>query len=224
MEPITSSERKSLKKTVIQEIKNYIIDNDLKAEDKLPTERKFTEMFGVSRSVVREALSYMENTDVIRVRQGQGAFLNESNIDTLLNSFFFLWQINGGSVRDIQSLRVIFECSAIDDIVRDHKQSDLDRLKKTVEDGKRAETEEEYKQADISFHKQLLHTTNNELFIQMTHMITTYFFDVIHIQLTPGEYQRVNNEHDHIVKAISNGQAEKAKRLLTEHIKNTRDY
>lgn len=223
MEPITSGERKSLKQRVAQELKNYIIDNQLKAGDKLPTERNFSNMFGVSRSVVREALSYLENTDVISVRQGQGTFLNESNIETLLTNFFFLWRINSGSIKEIQGLRVIFECSAIDDIIRHQKENDLDQLKKVVEDSKQAQTEGEYKQADIAFHRQLLHTANNELFTQMTHMITTYFFEVIDIHLTPYEYQLANNEHEHIVTAISNGQSERAKALLTGHIKKTRN-
>lgn len=65
MEPINEIERKSLKKTVIQEIKKYMIDHQLKSGDKLPTERKFMEIFGVSRSVIREALSYLENTEEV---------------------------------------------------------------------------------------------------------------------------------------------------------------
>src|SRR5690625_6520919 len=90
MKPIQTTERMSLKQQVIQAVKQYIVDEEVKAGDKLPTERKLAEMFGVSRSVIREAMSYLENTGVIRVRQGQGAFLNESNIDKLLDNFFFL--------------------------------------------------------------------------------------------------------------------------------------
>lgn len=56
MEPINASERKSLKQTIIQEIKQYIIDNNLKAGDRLPAERKFMEIFGVSRSVIERSI------------------------------------------------------------------------------------------------------------------------------------------------------------------------
>lgn len=222
MEPINEIERKSLKKTIIEEIKKYIIDQQLKAGDKLPTERKFMEIFGVSRSVIREALSYLENTEVIRVRQGQGAFLNESNIDNLLNNFFFLWQINGGKIQDILSLRIIFESSAIDEIVTNNRKKELVRLKKIVEESKNAISLEEFREADIMFHKQILEATNNHLFIQMTNMITSYFFEVKHIHVTVEEYQTLTAEHEQIVEALINGNAEKAKSLLTKHMKNTK--
>ena len=99
MKPILPTERRSLKQQTIEAIKQYIIEEGLRANDKLPTERKLVTMFGVSRSVVREALSYLENTGVIRVRQGQGAFLNASNIDKVLENFFFLWNINDGILK-----------------------------------------------------------------------------------------------------------------------------
>ncbi|ASK60982.1 GntR family transcriptional regulator [Virgibacillus phasianinus] len=222
MDPIKETERTSLKKTVIEEIKKYMIDHHLKAGDKLPTERKFVEMFGVSRSVIREALSYLENTGVIRVRQGQGAFLNESNIDNLLNNFFFLWQINGGKIQDILSLRIIFESSAIDEIVNNHSRVELQRLKEVVEESKEATTLEEFREADSKFHKQILQATNNYLFIQMTNMITSYFFEVKHIHLTIDEYQTLIAEHEEIVEALLNKKADQAKELLTRHMKKTK--
>lgn len=222
MEPINTEEKKPLKKTVIQEIKHYIISQNLKAGDQLPTERKFTEMFGVSRSVVREALSYLENTDVIRIRQGQGAFLNESNIENLLDNFFFLWQINSGNIRDILGLRIIFESSAIDEIIKHHKMDELTRLKEIVEESENATTQDECKEADTLFHKQLLQATNNDLFIQMTNMITSYFFQIQHHNITREEYQLIINEHKNIVEALLNGNGEQAKTLLINHIRQTK--
>src|SRR5699024_11736753 len=124
----------SLKQQVIQAVKQYIVDEEVKAGDKLPTERKLAEMFGVSRSVIREAMSYLENTGVIRVRQGQGAFLNESNIDKLLDNFFFLWQVNKGDIREILGLRLIFESSAIDELVAEKNQSAIGKLRQIVEE------------------------------------------------------------------------------------------
>lgn len=222
MDPIQMTERTSLKKTVIQEIKKYIIDQQLKAGDKLPTERKFTEMYGVSRSVVREALSYLENTGVVTTTQGKGAFINESNIENLLNSFFFLWQVNDGKIQDILSLRIIFETSAMEEIIRHNFTDELTELKQMVEDSKNSKSPEEFREADISFHKQLLKATKNQLFIQMTNMITSYFFETEYIEMTMEEYKKATAEHEKIVEALINGKAEQAKSLLTRHIQNTK--
>ncbi|PAV31054.1 GntR family transcriptional regulator [Virgibacillus profundi] len=222
MEPVQVTERNSLKKTAIQEIKKYIIDQQLKAGDKLPTERKFTEMFGVSRSVVREALSYLENTGVVTTTQGKGAFINESNIEILLNSFFFLWQVNDGQIEDVLSLRIIFESSAIDEIIRQNPVNELAEWKQMVVETKSSQTLEAFREADVSFHKHLLKATKNELFIQMTNMITSYFFETEYIEMTIKEYRKATEEHLQIVEAMVNGNAEQAKSLLTRHIQNTK--
>lgn len=218
MEPIQVDEKKSLKQSVIEEIKQYIIDNNVTAGDKLPTERAFTELFGVSRSVVREALSYLENVGIIRVRQGQGAFLNESNIENLLSSFFFLWQINNANIREVLGLRVIFECSAVDDIVSQDNQEAITELKQLVDDAAHIEDADQWREADIHFHHQLLQTTQNELFIQLTNIITNYFFQVQHIELSEEEYKQAVGEHKQIVAALEKGDAMYAKALLTKHI------
>lgn len=219
MEAINNQERSSLKKMMIAEIKQYIIDYQLKAGDKFPTERKLTEMYGVSRSVIREAMSYLENTGVIYIRQGQGAFLKETNMIHLLENFFFLWKINGGNIEEIQSLRVIFESAAIDEICKgncDGKQ----RIKEAIDKGESVETAKAYRDADMSFHVALLEATGNNLFIQMSHVITQYFFESAHISLSLDEYQQGVNEHIAILDALENKEADRAKTLLAQHMQN----
>ena len=221
MKAIDHQERSSLKNMMIQEIKQYIVDHQLKAGDRFPTERKLMELYGVSRSVVREALSYLENTGVIRTKQGQGAFLNETNMSHLLENFFFLWEINGGNIAEIQSLRLIFESAAIDEISKEN--SDLTILKEAIKKGATAETMEACRDADKAFHVALLEETGNKLFIQMSHIITQYFFASAHIHLSPEEYEQMLEEHQKILNAIEVHDAEEAKSILTQHIRKIKN-
>lgn len=219
MEPISNTERKSLKQTVIQEIKSYIIEHQLSEGDKLPTERKFTEMYGVSRSVVREALSYLENTGVISIRQGQGATLSRSNIDKLLSNFFFLWKINGGDFEEILSLRMIFESSAIDEIIKNDDPEQFEQLESIFNWMDEVNSAEAFREMDQQFHEQLLKATGNELFIQMTSIITSYFFEIApSIELSSREIEAMLSEHREIVERIIDKDAENAKKLLTGHL------
>jgi GntR family transcriptional regulator len=50
-------------------------DRGLRPGDQIPTEAEVTEMFGVSRSTVREALRLLERDGVIRTEHGRGRFL-----------------------------------------------------------------------------------------------------------------------------------------------------
>ncbi|MBD2870289.1 FadR/GntR family transcriptional regulator [Paenibacillus arenilitoris] len=65
---------------VSQEIQNYIQEKELKEGDKLPSVEEMTQMFGVGRSSLREALRYLEAIDIVRVENGKGIFVRD--VDT----------------------------------------------------------------------------------------------------------------------------------------------
>ncbi|OBZ11261.1 MULTISPECIES: FadR/GntR family transcriptional regulator [Bacillales] len=62
---------------VSQEIQNYIQEKDLQEGDKLPSVEEMTQMFGVGRSSLREALRYLEAVDIVRVENGKGIFVRD---------------------------------------------------------------------------------------------------------------------------------------------------
>ncbi|MGO4543633.1 FadR/GntR family transcriptional regulator [Paenibacillus sp. 2TAB23] len=65
---------------VSQEIQNYIQEKNLQEGDKLPSVEEMTQMFGVGRSSLREALRYLEAIDIVRVENGKGIFVRD--VDT----------------------------------------------------------------------------------------------------------------------------------------------
>ncbi|MFW6266469.1 MAG: GntR family transcriptional regulator [Halanaerobiales bacterium] len=66
-----------LSKLVRDEIIKYIEDNNLKADEQLPTENKLVDMLGVSRITVREALNQLKVEGVVYKIQGKGTFVKQ---------------------------------------------------------------------------------------------------------------------------------------------------
>ncbi|AZN42549.1 FadR/GntR family transcriptional regulator [Paenibacillus albus] len=64
---------------VSQEIQNFIQEHELSEGDKLPSVEEMTNMFGVGRSSLREALRYLEAMDIIQVHNGKGIFVKDVN-------------------------------------------------------------------------------------------------------------------------------------------------
>ena len=58
-----------------QEIRSYIIRNELKPGDLLPTEQTLCQNLGVSRNVLREAIKSMELMGMIQSCPGRGTQL-----------------------------------------------------------------------------------------------------------------------------------------------------
>ncbi len=203
-------EVQSLKSQVLQEIKQYILDKGMTEGDRLPTERAFTEMYGVSRSVVREALSYLEHTGVIETVQGRGTVIKAPDISSLVEGFLFSFQVANGSKNDLLSLRIIFECAAIEEIVKLDK--DISDLKAIVN-----EDVINHYENDKAFHQTLLSTTGNVLFEQLSSVIQSYFY---HIEEEGKEinYIQTNEMHKKIIEAIANKDVQLAKELMTTHL------
>ncbi|MDT0668660.1 GntR family transcriptional regulator [Mammaliicoccus sciuri] len=203
-------EVQSLKSQVLQEIKQYILDKGMTEGDRLPTERAFTEMYGVSRSVVREALSYLEHTGVIETVQGRGTVIKAPDISSLVEGFLFSFQVANGSKNDLLSLRIIFECAAIEEIVKLDK--DISDLKAIVN-----EDVINHYENDKAFHQTLLSTTGNVLFEQLSSVIQSYFY---HIEEEGKEinYIQTNEMHKKIIEAIANKDVQLAKELMATHL------
>ena len=54
-------ERSNLYEQIAEEIRNYIIMNEIKPGERLPTERELAEMLGVSRTSVREGIRLLKH-------------------------------------------------------------------------------------------------------------------------------------------------------------------
>jgi GntR family transcriptional regulator len=71
------------------EIKNYILkqieSRNLKAGDKIPTERDLMDLFNVSRMTVRHALDLLVNSGILIRMVGKGTYVSEEKIFTRLN-------------------------------------------------------------------------------------------------------------------------------------------
>ncbi|KIL39497.1 GntR family transcriptional regulator [Gordoniibacillus kamchatkensis] len=64
---------------VSEELRAYIRTNELKKGDKLPSAQTIMKTLGIGRSSLREALRYLEASDVIEVVNGKGIYVKETS-------------------------------------------------------------------------------------------------------------------------------------------------
>ncbi|TQE90680.1 FadR family transcriptional regulator [Ureibacillus terrenus] len=106
-------ENKKVFLEIVSKLKDIIITQKLKPGDKLPSERVLSEMLGVGRSSVREALRSLELLGIIETRHGGGTFLASSQQYRLVELLAtFILQENQ-SIQDVHKTREIHEREAI---------------------------------------------------------------------------------------------------------------
>ena len=80
-------ERKpKLSESVVAAIRKQLQAGEIQPGQKLPTEGQLTETFGVSRTVIREALAKLASEGLVEPRQGAGVFVIE-HISTAFGAF-----------------------------------------------------------------------------------------------------------------------------------------
>ena len=66
---------KELSDIAAKRLREMIIQKQMKSGDRLPSESELGEMFGVSRSTVREAIKLLIAENVVEIQRGKGTFV-----------------------------------------------------------------------------------------------------------------------------------------------------
>ncbi|KQV65162.1 FadR/GntR family transcriptional regulator [Rhizobium sp. Root1220] len=146
------------------QIAREITEGRILAGEKLPTEHFLANSFGVSRSVVREAIAQLRNEGLVETRQGVGAFATELKArqsirieqDDLHDRATF---------RDLFQLRIPLEIEAAGLAAIHHTDIDLAKLDEALAamTGTAKWTDEGIV-ADLAFHRIVAAATGNEYF------------------------------------------------------------
>lgn len=149
---------------IAAQIGREISEGRISPGEKLPTEHLLARTFGVSRSVVREAIAQLRNEGLVETRQGVGAFATEIERRQSL-------RIEQGdlskreSFRDLFQLRIPLEIEAAGLAAIHHVPEELAKIDEALEQMTGAEKwTEQGIVADLAFHRAIAAATHNEYF------------------------------------------------------------
>ncbi|HWR38198.1 MAG TPA: FadR/GntR family transcriptional regulator [Patescibacteria group bacterium] len=204
----------------VERLRTFIDGGSLSAGDKLPSERELGEQFGVSRSVLREALRVVESQGLITMVQGKGAYVRKPGLRTVIEPVQRLMRDGSITLANLMQARIIIEpevakiasLNATEDQIRKLEQDCGEMIKYL-------EFPEKYLRADQNFHSRLAQSTGNPVFtIMMWPLINLFAGFVPLFYERPGTPQQVFSAHEELVVAIKKRDAVSAERLMREHL------
>lgn len=150
---------------VARQLEQWIIDEGFESGARLPTEKLLCERFGVSRAVIREAISRLKAEGCIRTRQGSGAYLasrpGEGSF-RLLGAGSALQPGVPRELADVFELRFIMEAAAAELAAERRSAADIDRIARALGRMERAlAAGDDAVQADDDFHVAIAAATHN---------------------------------------------------------------
>lgn len=152
---------------ICEEIKDWIVAQNLKPGDRLPGEKELIERFRASKGTMREAMRSLEAQGLVTTRTGPGggifvAALGDKRAMELLANYFFFRQ---PSIADIYTVRCQLEPELAASLAGRMTEADYKRLEDTMRVYRHpAETVgEEYQQrmAELDFHGVLAELSPN---------------------------------------------------------------
>jgi len=197
----------------------------------LPVEIEIAETFGVSRSVVREALRMLSARGLIESRPKIGTRVNPRDAWNLLDPILLEWMFEAAPppkfVKNLFELRLIVEPAAAELAARKKTARQLATMGHAIEEMARHTLHTaEGQVADQEFHAAILEATDNELMINLSASIgaavrwTTYF----KFRSNKKPHDPIE-EHRALFEAIADGDGEKARQvtidLITQAEKDT---
>lgn len=210
---------------VIGTLRKRISAGEYRAGAKLPTESQMTTIFGVSRTVVREAIAALSADGLVQPRQGAGVFVvanaaspftaigadSSNKISVALN----VLEVRMGIEIESAGLAAMRRSNSQDAAIQEAWNEFERLLKLGTPTGK----------TDFAFHRAIAAATNNPFYIEVLDGLgsRTIPCDVASPWGTESvltyEYQAgLQREHLAILKAISAQDAEAAREAMRQHL------
>jgi len=214
---------------VLKSIKELIADGTFAVGEKIPTESEMTEMFGVGRSSVREALKILQYLGVVEIYPSKGTYVADCsklskevvNFAILLRKRDFFELIELRKAIEMASLRS-FLTSEKTDTTKWNKE--LSTLETCYQQMLRSASIDVFVQEDYKFHEAIISGSGNSIYIDIYHTLHAFMHEEIKRALE-GEscLDDIHREHFAILQMIKERRPNDALDELNNHLEHVQD-
>lgn len=201
-----------------------IRDGQLSAGQKLPTEQALVERFGVSRTVVREAMSRLKTLGLVESRQGSGAFVLASR--QALEQLSLAPDGSVDAVIQMVEVRRALEAESAALAAARRTPQSVKQIKQALQAlGKAVKAGGDGVEEDVAFHTAIAQATSNPFLLATLAYLNRFLLDATRVtranEATRADLEaQVHQEHSAIVSAIEAGDVAAARQAGTNHMLN----
>ena len=155
-------------------ILEYIKDKKLIPGNSLPNEMDLSKELGISRNVLREALSRLRMLGIVQSRTRKGIVVREPSLLSGFEKVFEPYLLSEGAILDMMGMRIALETGLTDFLFHnldDQKVRELEDIVRSQEAMKYSLTVEQ----ETEFHKKIYEISGNNFIIQFQKIIHPVF-------------------------------------------------
>lgn len=218
--PLVPVIRDRLYEQVAQQIQELIVAEGWPVGYRIPTERELGEQFGVSRTVIREALKALAERGLVAIRAGRGTFVANLGTAALKEPMRLFFQRQNISYRNLVEARRVLEVEIAGLAAERAEPEQIERMRAAIAQmDEFMGNPEGYAKADQAFHAALAQGTQNQMFpmlieniAELLHESRRLIFEVA------GAPTRGQIHHRALLEAVEQRDVRAARRAMRAHL------
>lgn len=210
---------------VVDQIGRSVVAGDYAEGTMIPLDPDLCEMFGVSRTVVREAKKTLIAKGLIQSKAKVGTHVRSADDWNMFDEDVLMWHamLKNPSqfYEELFEIRLIFEPAAAAKAATMANSVDRARLTQLCDEMENATDRATFAVADYEFHKQILKLSGNRFLHSLGDMVQTALYSLFMTEANdafPQSKVDVARRHRMIATAIACGEAATARAAMTDVI------
>lgn len=210
---------------VARTLETAILSGEHAIGSRLPSEEKLGKQFGVSRTVVREAIQQLTSKGLITTKVGSGSYVTEYGADNLKSAFqyYSVLSADAKAYHELFALRFLIEIECVRCLTAPGQEQALSQVWEQLERMRRSVGNPlVFTAADIAFHKAVVDAAGNRLFSALFVSLQPLLERYVEVTLPEdGWSEKVLQDHQDIFEAIRSGREAAAVRALRHHLRDS---
>ncbi|MCS4277112.1 GntR family transcriptional repressor for pyruvate dehydrogenase complex [Mycetocola sp. BIGb0189] len=208
-------------------IRDMIVSGQLGPGERLPPEQELSDMLGISRSSLREAVKALDVIGVLRVRRGDGTYVTDLEPENLMEALAFVVEMHhDDSVLELFEVRRILEPAASAMATGRITPEELATLREEAARAHEGMSVEELVAHDVEFHRHLIDSSGNSYLSSLLQALSSA---TVRARIWRGLTQesaveRTLAEHAAIVDALESRDPELVKARVTAHVLGVEEW
>lgn len=219
--------RLKLSEQVLERLRAMIVSGELKAGDKVPSERALMERFGVGRPAVREALQSLDTQGLITISHGERSRVNELSAKTVISQSDdvarLLLEAAPANLEHLKEARRMFEVGVVRVAAEKAGPAQVSRLREMLDDQRKHLPNDgesrAFVEADMRFHSAIAEILDNPVITAASAAMLSWLRDY-HGSLLQwsGKEDVTLAEHERIIDAIAANDPDRAVIEIKSHL------
>lgn len=199
-------------------LREYILKRAVKPGDAIPKETELAQALGVSRNVVREALSRLRMLGMIESKKRRGMILTQPDVMKGLERILHPTILDINIRKELFELRLVLEVGLGDLLFARKNETHLNILDSIVERERRANTQIERIRCEVDFHSTLYEMAGNDTLKRFQAILMPVFEYVVEYESKLQHTSVGSVTHADLVKILYNNLPDEYPNAMRKHL------